>query len=135
MHRRQLTFEYPGTVTGELRHGRVTPADRQHLRDWLARFAGEEDAHFALERCTGWRYVVEELLAAGVEPHLAGPAETAALRGRKRHPKTDKTDSRHLPVHLLARDLPEAGGLFITLGIIFSMPGVSPKWTTVPARG
>ena len=107
VHRRHLTFEYPGTVTGELRHGRVAPAGREHLRDWLARFAGEEDAHFALEGCTGWRYVVEELLAAGVEPHLAEPADTAALRGRKRHAKTDKTDSRHLRVHLLAGDLPE----------------------------
>jgi hypothetical protein len=107
VHRRQLTFEYLDTVTGELRRGRVAPADREHLRDWLARFAGQDDVHFALEGCTGWRYVVEELLAAGAEPHLAEPADTAALRGRKRHAKTDKTDSRHLRVHLLAGDLPE----------------------------
>ena len=51
--------------------------------------------------------MVEELLAAGIEPHLAEPADTAALRGRKRHAKTDKTDSRHLRVHLAAGDLPE----------------------------
>ncbi len=107
VHRRQLTFEYLDTVTGELRRGRVIPADRQHLRKWLARFAGQEDAHFALEGCTGWRYVAEELLAAGIEPHLAEPADTAALRGRKRHAKTDKADARHLRVHLLAGDLPE----------------------------
>jgi transposase len=107
VHRRQLTFEYLDTVTGELRGGRVVPADRQHLRKWLARFAGQEDAHFALEGCTGWRYVVEELVAAGIEPHLAEPADTAALRGRKRHAKTDKTDARHLRVHLVAGDLPE----------------------------
>jgi transposase len=107
VHRRQLTFEYLDTVTGELRRGRIAPADRAHLRGWLARFAGQDDAHFALEGCTGWRYVVEELLAAGIEPHLAEPAGTAALRGRKRHAKTDKTDARHLRVHLLAGDLPE----------------------------
>jgi transposase len=41
-------------------------------------------------------------------PHLAEPADTAALRGRKRHAKTDKTDSRHLRSHLLAGDLPES---------------------------
>jgi hypothetical protein len=89
VHRRQLTFEYLDTVTGELRRGRVVPADRQHLRKWLARFVGHDDVHFALEGCTGWRYVAEELLAAGIEPHLAEPADTAALRGRKRHAKTD----------------------------------------------
>jgi transposase len=107
VHRRQLTFECLDTVTGELRRGRVVPADREHLREWLARFAGHDDVRFALEGCTGWRYVVEELLAAGVTPHLAEPADTAALRGRKRHAKTDKTDARHLRVHLMAGDLPQ----------------------------
>ena len=107
VHRRQLTFEYLDTSSGELKRGRVVPADRQHLREWLARFAGQDDVHFALEGCTGWRYVVEELLAAGITPHLAEPADTAALRGKKRHAKTDKTDTRHLRVHLMAGDLPE----------------------------
>jgi len=107
VHRRQLTFDYLDTVTGEVKRGRVVPADREHLRAWLDRFAGQDDAHFALEGCTGWRYVTEELAAAGITPHLAEPADTAALRGKKRHAKTDKTDSRHLRVHLLAGDLPE----------------------------
>ena len=89
VHRRQLTFEYLDTSSGELKRGRVVPADRQHLRAWLARFAGQDDGHFALEGCTGWRYVAEELLAAGITPHLAEPADTAALRGKKRHAKTD----------------------------------------------
>jgi hypothetical protein len=89
VHRRQLTFEYLDTGSGELKRGRVIPADREHLREWLARFAGQDDVHFALEGCTGWRYVVEELLAAGITPHLAEPADTAALRGKKRHAKTD----------------------------------------------
>src|SRR5215467_4247424 len=108
VHRRQLTFEYLDTVTGEVKRGRVAPADRVHLGAWLARFDGQRDVQFALEGCTGWRYVVEELLAAGIEPHLAEPADTAALRGKKRHAKTDKTDARHLRVHLLAGDLPES---------------------------
>ncbi len=107
VHRRQLTFEYLDTSSGELKRGRVVPADRQHLRQWLARFAGQDDVHFALEGCTGWRYVAEELAAAGITPHLAEPADTAALRGKKRHAKTDKTDTRHLRVHLMAGDLPE----------------------------
>jgi hypothetical protein len=33
----------------------------------------------ALEGCTGWRFAVEELDRAGVEVHLAEPADTATL--------------------------------------------------------
>ena len=55
---------------------------------------GDEDVAFAVEGCTGWRYVAEELAAAGVTAHLAEPADTAFARGRKRHAKTDKTDCR-----------------------------------------
>jgi hypothetical protein len=58
-------------------------------------------------RCTGWRYVAEELAAAGVEPDVAEPADTAFARGRKRHAKTDKTDSRHLRELLAEGRLPE----------------------------
>jgi len=42
-----------------------------------------------MEGCTGWRYVTEELAAAGIAVHLAEPADTAAARGRKRRAKTD----------------------------------------------
>ena len=55
VHRRQLTFDYLDTVTGEVKRGRVAPADREHLRAWLARFSGRGDVEFALEGCTGWR--------------------------------------------------------------------------------
>jgi hypothetical protein len=84
IHRKQLTFDYLDTVTGEVERGRVAPADREHLRAWLARFAGRGDVAFALEGCTGWRYVAGELAAAGVEPHVAEPADAAFARGRKR---------------------------------------------------
>ena len=107
IHRKQLTFDYLDTVTGEVKRGQVAPADRAHLRSWLARFAGREDVAFALEGCTGWRYVAEELAAAGVTAHVAEPADTAFARGRKRHAKTDKTDSRHLRELLAEGRLPE----------------------------
>jgi len=107
IHRKQLTFDYLDTVTGEVQRGQVAPADRVHLRSWLARFAGRDDVAFALEGCTGWRYVAEELAAAGVSPHVAEPADTAFARGRKRHAKTDKTDSRHLRELLAEGRLPE----------------------------
>ena len=89
IHRKQLTFDYLDTVTGEVQRGQVAPADRAHLRAWLARFAGRDDVAFALEGCTGWRYVAEELAGAGVAAHVAEPADTAFARGRKRHAKTD----------------------------------------------
>ena len=107
IHRKQITFDYLDTATGEVGRGQIAPADRAHLRAWLARFAGRDDAAFALEGCTGWRYVAEELAAAGVAAHVAEPADTAFARGRKRHAKTDKTDSRHLRVLLEQGRLPE----------------------------
>jgi len=107
IHRKQITFDYLDTVTGEVRRGQIVPADRAHLRAWLARFAGRDEVAFAVEGCTGWRYVAEELAAAGVAAHVGEPADTAAARGRKRHAKTDKTDSRHLRTLLAEGRLPE----------------------------
>ena len=71
IHRKQITFDYLDTVTGQVQRGQISPADREHLRAWLARFRGLEDVAFAVEGCTGWRYVVEELAAAGITAHLA----------------------------------------------------------------
>ncbi|HET6189765.1 MAG TPA: IS110 family transposase [Trebonia sp.] len=107
IHRKQLTFDCLDTVTGQVTRGQVSPADREHLRAWLGRFAGRDDVAFAFEGCTGWRYVAEEMAAAGIGAHLAEPADTAFARGRKRHAKTDKTDSRHLRQLLAEGRLPE----------------------------
>jgi transposase len=60
----------------------------------------------AVEGCTGWRYVVEEIEAAGFEAHLAEPADTQAARGRKHRAKTDRTDARLLRDLLAAGELP-----------------------------
>ena len=66
IHRKQITFDYLDACTGQVRRGQISPADRVHLRAWLARFACCEDVAFALEACTGWRYIAEELPAAGI---------------------------------------------------------------------
>ena len=96
IHRRQVTFDYLDTVTGQVRRGRISPACRETLRDWLGRLAGRQDVTFAVEGCTGWQFVVEELQRAGICALLAEPAETAHLRGTKKRAKTGKADSRHL---------------------------------------
>ena len=52
IHRKQITFDYLDTVTGEVRRGQIAPADRAHLRAWLARFAGR-DRHDPGVPCPG----------------------------------------------------------------------------------
>jgi transposase len=107
VHRAQITYDYLDLETGEVEVGRVVPATRVELREWLSRFGGRE-AVFATEGCTGWRFVVEELRRAGVEAHLAEPADTATLRGRKKRAKTDRADARHLGSLLVEGRLPES---------------------------
>jgi transposase len=108
IHRAQLTYDYVDLATGEFHAGRVAPANREQLRAWLERFDGLEEVAFALEGCTGWRYVVEELARAGVTCHVAEPAETAALKGRKSRAKTDRADARHLRQLLMDGRVPDS---------------------------
>ena len=78
------------------------------LRQWLAKHCPDGNAEIALEGCTGWRYVAEELTAAGAVAHLADPAETAGLRGPKKRAKSDRTDARLLRTLLWEGRLPES---------------------------
>lgn len=107
VHREQITFDALDTETGEIRRGRIRPADRGTVRHFLRQFEGR-DVEAALEATTGWRFLVEELRAAGAVAHLAEPAETRNLRGRKRRAKTDRLDARHLRDLLLDGRLPES---------------------------
>lgn len=107
VHRKQITFDYLDTATGEVTCGQIAAADRRRLAAWLERFAGRDDVVFAAEACTGWRYVVEELQRAGVAARLAEPADTAAARGRKRRAKTDRADARLIRTLVAEDRLPE----------------------------
>jgi transposase len=104
VHRGQITFDWVDRHSGETRRGRIAPATRAGLRAWLGKLPSAEGG-FAVEGCTGWRFVIEELQAAGFLAHLAEPAETASLRGPKRRAKTDRADAR------LLRELLEQGRL------------------------
>jgi len=106
LHRKQVTFDVVDTTSGTVERGRVTPADRESFRRWLARFDGLP-VDLAVEGCTGWRFIVEECHAVGVRAHLAEPADVAGLKGRRQHAKTDRLDARHLRELLEAGTLPE----------------------------
>jgi len=106
-HRAQITTEWLDIETGEIGRARVAPAHREGVRRFLGRFAGEE-LEVALEATTGWRFVVEELRRVGAGVHLAEPAQTSALRGNKKRPKSDRADAKHLRELLMIGRLPES---------------------------
>jgi transposase len=107
VHRQQITFDYADD-DGLVRRGQIRPATRTTLRGWLGEHCPAGDAEFALEGCTGWRYVSEELAAAGVGVHLGDPAEIAVLGGPKKRAKTDRADARLLRTLLLEDRFPES---------------------------
>lgn len=107
VHRKQITFDYVDD-DGLVHWGQIRPATRKTLRGWLGEHCATGDAEFALEGCTGWRYVVEELTDAGVVAHLGDPAEITGLRGPKKRAKTDRADARLLRTLLLEGRFPES---------------------------
>jgi transposase len=106
-HRAQITADWVDTESGEVKRGRVSPADRAGVRRFLERFAGQQ-LEVALEATTGWRFVVEELRRVGAVVHLAEPAETAGLKGPKKRAKGDRADARHLRELLMIGRVPES---------------------------
>lgn len=107
VHRAQITFDLVDHRSGEVCTGRISPATREGVRDWLTSLDSSR-LRVALEATTGWRFVVEELERAGAEALLAEPAETRALRGPKRRAKTDRADSRHLRELLEREAVPQS---------------------------
>jgi transposase len=112
LHRAQITFDVVEVESGEVWRGRLWQPDRQRFRRWLAEDVASRanggDVELAVEGCTGWRYVAEEITAAGFGAHVAEPADTMAARGRKRHAKTDRSDAGLLRELLQSGDLPES---------------------------
>src|SRR3954453_8654433 len=106
-HRAQITADWIDTSSGEISRARVAPADRAGVRRFVGRFRDQE-LEVALEATTGWRFVVEELRRVGAVVHLAEPAETAARRGNKKRPKSDRADARHLRELVMVDRLPES---------------------------
>jgi hypothetical protein len=51
LHRKQITFDVLDAESGEVRRGRISPADRRLFRGWWGGFAGRH-VELALEGCT-----------------------------------------------------------------------------------
>ena len=77
------------------------------MHQFLVRFTGE-GLEVALEATTGWRFLAEELDRVGAEVRLAEVVQTSGLNGRRKRPKTDWADARHLRELLVIGRLPES---------------------------
>lgn len=89
-------------ASGEVVEARF-PATREALAAWATEWDGKLAA-VAIEATCGWRWAARELQARGIEVRLAEPAQARALKGKKRHAKTDRLDARWLAV-LLAKEM------------------------------
>ena len=107
LHRAQITYNALNTDSGEVRTGRICPANRGTVRAFLTAFTGGETV-VAVEAMTGWRFIAEECARAGIDVRLAEPAETRQRQERKRRAKTDKLDARLLRELLVEGRLPES---------------------------
>lgn len=112
LHRGQIAFDALQVESGEVWRGRVRQLDRARLRRWLtdelAPRAKDGSVEVVVEGCTGWRYVVDEVTAAGFVADVPEPADTQAARGRRKRAQTDRSDAKLLRELLQSGDLPES---------------------------
>ncbi len=106
VHKQVLQAAVLDPGSGELRDARL-PATREALREWALPLRGRVVA-VAIEATSGWRWVWRELSALGFEVELAEPAQTRALRGKKRKAKNDRLDARWLALLLAKEMLPRS---------------------------
>jgi transposase len=106
VHKHVLQAAVLDPGSGELRDARF-PATREALRDWAMPLQGRVAA-VAIEATSGWRWVWRELSALDIEVQLAEPAQTRALRGKKRKAKNDRLDARWLVLLLSKAMLPQS---------------------------
>jgi transposase len=102
VHKQVLQAAVLDPVSGEVGDARFA-ATREGVREWAMPLRGRVGV-VALEATSGWRWIWRELSVLGFEVQLAEPAQTRALRGRKRRAKNDRLDARWL-VLLLAKEL------------------------------
>ena len=109
IHRKQLTFDYLDTIAGRCGAGRSARRTARILRAWLGGGSPARGVASRWRGAPGGGTWPRSWPRPGSPRTSAEPADTAALRGRKRHAKTDKTDSRHLRVLLAEGGCRNAG--------------------------
>jgi transposase len=107
VHRAQITYNVLDTDSGEVKTGRIRPANRATVRAFLAPLATKKTI-VAVEAMTDCVWSSRECARAGIEVRLAEPAETRERHDRKRRAKTDKLDVRLLRELLMQGRLPES---------------------------
>ena len=70
---------------------RLEHADRQQLREELSQWS--KGTPVILEGTFGWGWISDELLAAGLDPHLSSSRKVAAWRGAQGLAKSNKIDA------------------------------------------
>jgi transposase len=88
VHGEQITFDALDTKTGEVRRGRIRPADRESCRRLLPGSTAGRSRRRSRPRPAGLHR--RGALGGRRGGALAEPAETRSLRGRKRRAKTDR---------------------------------------------
>ncbi|GGY04293.1 hypothetical protein GCM10010358_67270 [Streptomyces minutiscleroticus] len=68
IHRGRITFDRLDSDSGQVGRGRIVPAARHRFRAWP-----QELPRSAVEGRTGWRFIVEECRAAGMDVRSARP--------------------------------------------------------------
>ena len=106
VHERRSPSTLSTIETGEVKRGRIR-ATPEAVRDWAGRSGRGGPCRG--RGVHGLAVCLRGVVGAGATPHLAEPAETSALRGKKRRAKTDREDARGCAT-LLVRG-PAAGGL------------------------
>ena len=98
LHRAQITFDAVELRTGGVWRGRLWCPDRCRFRRWLteevALRAKGEPVAMAVEGCTGWRYVVEEISARGLR---GAPGRAGGHPGRPRTQAARQDRSQRRP--------------------------------------
>ena len=117
IHRKQITFDVLDTESGEVERGPDRPGRPGAPGCLAGAVRRRDDVAFALEGCTARG--TSRRSWPGLASRACGEqADTAFARGRKRHAKTERTDSRHL------RELLAEGLGCRSLGPAVAHPGV-----------
>jgi transposase len=96
IHRKQLTFDCLDTATGQVQRGQIAPADREHLRAWLARFADRGDVAFEAEGLHRVA-VCQRGAGRGRDRRASGRADRYRFCPRPQAARQDRPDRRSAP--------------------------------------